>query len=355
MNKLLKKVKDIYQDGCVTITLNTHRTRPDYKKDALKLKNLVKEAEKRLYDGYDKRFVWPIMKNLNKTAENIDHSLNLESLVIFAKQDFSDYTRLPVEVTDRVVIDNTFATRDLVRALHQESSYYILVLSRHKARLIEAFNDKLVSEFKGELPMVNTLYTTDRTKLSTKKGQDNLVEEFFNQVNKYVLKVIAEDPLPIIIVTETRNFDHFIKVADKKELIVGHLNRNRDNEKAGNIVKDAWKEVLELVKMNNMKRIEELHKAVGNNKFVSDYNEIWSAIQQGKGKTLFIKKGFFQPALLSEGKITIITNIDTAAKGVIDDIVDEMIEQNISRGGDTVFLEGNELSSFNNLALITRY
>lgn len=40
MNPLLQKVRNIYQEGCVTITLNTHRTRPDNEKDPINLKNL---------------------------------------------------------------------------------------------------------------------------------------------------------------------------------------------------------------------------------------------------------------------------------------------------------------------------
>jgi hypothetical protein len=123
MDNILKKIKDIQAEACVTIILNTHRTRPDNERDPLLLKNLVKEAEQRLFDDYEKRFVWPIMENLNKMVEKIDHQQNLESLVLFANQEMAEYTRLPIKVVDRVIIDNTFATRDLVRAMHQESSY----------------------------------------------------------------------------------------------------------------------------------------------------------------------------------------------------------------------------------------
>jgi len=69
MNQVLQKVKNVKKEGCVSIILNTHRTKPDNVKDEKKLKNLVKEAEKRLYNQYEKRFVWPIMDNINKVVE----------------------------------------------------------------------------------------------------------------------------------------------------------------------------------------------------------------------------------------------------------------------------------------------
>jgi len=355
MDNILKKIKNIQAEACVTIILNTHRTRPDNEKDPLLLKNLVKEAEQRLYDTYEKRFVWPIMDNLNKLVEKIDHQQNLESLILFVNQEVAEYTRLPVKVVDRVIIDNTFATRDLVRAMHQESSYYVLVLSRQNARLIEAFNDKMVKELGGDFPIKNNLYSTDRQDLSSNKGTDNLIEEFFNRVDKIVQAAIKDNPLPILLATETRNVHHYTKVADKKHIIIGHINKNRDDEKAHHIIPEAWEVVKTITKERIAARISELHNAVGAGKVVSDLSEIWNAIQHGRGQTLFIKKGYFQPAYLKDNQVVPVDKFEKDHKDVIDDIVDELIEFNLAFGGDNVFIEGDELQKFNNLALTTRY
>ena len=355
MNPLLKKAKDMYAEGCVSIIMNTHRTKPDNQHDAVLMKNLIKEAEERLYKDYDKRFVWPIMENLNKLVEQINHNFNLESLIIYANKDFADYTRLPVKVENRVVIDNTFATRDLVRAMHQESSYYVLVVSRQNARLIEAFNDSVVEDGFAAFPMVNDLYTTSKSKMSTNQGTDNLYEEFFNRVDKAFQEVTKSNPLPVIIATETRNFEHYLKIADRKDLVIGHLNMNRDDEKSHHIVSESWPVMQTLIKIRNEARMLELTKAVSEGKFVSDLSEIWNAIHHGRGKTLFVKRGFFQPALLEENTVVVVEKHERDQKGIVDDIVDDMIEQTMSFGGDIVFVEGNELDSFGNLALITRY
>ncbi len=355
MNELFKKVKDIYEDGCVTIILKTHRTKPDSNQDAINLKNLIDDAEKRLYADFEKRFVWPIIENINKLVEDIDHSQNLEGLVLVANQTMADFTRIPIEVTSRVVVDKTFATRDLIRSMHTESSYYVLALSRTQARLIEAYNDKVVKEFKGEFPIEDHLYTTNKAKSSTNKGHDNLIEEFFNRVDKIVIETTKNNPKPIVLATEDRNFDYYLKVADQKDRIVGSINRDQKDESAHDLVKNAWEEVLELVKQKNTNRITELNEAVGRNHFVSDFNEIWSAIQEGKGKTLFVKRGFYQPALIDGNVITLVDDDRRMEKNVVDDIVDEMIEHNLAFGGDIVFVEGEELEGFQQLALTTRY
>lgn len=355
MDNMLKKIKDIQADGCVTIVLNTHRTRPDNERDPLVLKNLLKQAEQRLYGTFEKRFVWPIVENLNKLADKIDHQQNLESLVLFANNAVAEFTRLPIRVKDRVVIDNNFATRDLVRAMHQETSYYVLVLSRQNARLIEAFNDKVVKEFEGDFPFRNDLYATDRQELSTNKGTDNLIEEFFNRVDKLVQAAIKENPLPILLATETRNVHHYTRVADKKHDIIGHINKNRDDEKAHHIIPEAWEVVRTITREKNAARIAELLKGVSEAKVTTELSAIWNALQEGRGKTLFIRKGFFQPARIAENRVVPVERSVQDKPGIIDDIVDEMIEINLAFGGDNVFLEGREMEKFGNLALLTRF
>ncbi len=182
MNSILKKLKGINSDCCVTIILSTHRTMPDNDKDGIVLKNLIKEAETRLLADYDKRYATSLINKLNELAGNINHRLNLESLVLFVNENIAEYTRLPITVENRVVVDKTFATRDLVRALHRESSYYVLVLSREKARLIEALNDKVTEEIENGFPVENDiLYPSQRAEAAVANRQTNLVREFLTR------------------------------------------------------------------------------------------------------------------------------------------------------------------------------
>ncbi|HMQ05722.1 MAG TPA: hypothetical protein PKC30_00405 [Saprospiraceae bacterium] len=357
MNLTLKQLKDIHSECCVTILLNTHRTRPDNQRDPILLKNLVKDAESRLFDDYDKRFAKSILDRINQLVDGIDHNHNLESLVLFVNEEIAEYARLPISLENRVVIDETFATRELVRALNQQEAYYVLALSRDEARLIEAFNDKVVLELGKPFPIQNkTLYSTDRMQMTMAQGQDNLIEEFFNRVDKDVNKIRHDNPLPVLVCTEERNYHHYLKVADHKNTIIGHLNKNRNSEKDHAIVREAWPIVKQVNKERNEARLSELKIAVGSGKFLSDYGDIWKAILEGRGQTLFVQEGLFQPArMISDLEIALVSAEERDKKGIIDDIVDEMIENTMRLGGDIVFLPGDELNKFQGLALITRY
>ncbi len=357
MNDRLKKLKDIQSECCVTIILNTHRTKPDNKRDPILLKNLAKEAEERLLNDHDKRFARPLIDRISALADSIDHQFNLESLILFVNDGgVAEYLRLPISVEDRVVIDSTFATRDLVRAIHQQEAYYVLVLSRDEARLIEAANDKVVAEVGDPFPMGKKgLYTTDKLQMTMNQGSDNLIEEFFNRVDKAFHTVWARNPLPVLVCTEERNLHHYLKVADKKHIVIGHLNRNRLDEKAHHIVPEAWSVVHQANKERNELRIQELKSAVGTGKFLSDFNHIWQAIHEGRGQTLFVQRGYFQPAVVEDGVITLVSPGQAKQINVVDDIIDEMIEANMRFGGDVVFLSEDLLQDFQGLALVTRY
>ncbi len=357
MNLKLKELKDIISDNCVTIVLNTHRTSPDNRKDPLTLKNLIKEAEERLFSDENKRDARFLVDRLRDMESKIDHSHNLESLVLFVNEDIAEYTRLPIVVTNRVVIDNTFATRDLVRAMHSESNYYILVLSQQKVRLIEAFNDKVVAEAGKPFPMENTrFYPASKAELSNAGRQTNLIAEFFNVVDKEVNKHRKDNPLQVLICSDESNYHEYLKIADQKQSIFDTwLNGNRVEEKPHHIVAEAWKIVNEYTIAKNNARKDELKQAVGRNRVLSDTSEIWRAIKQGRVQTLFIEQGKFQPAILENDHIEYVPDNFRDKKGVVDDIYDELIEANMNYGGDVVFLPKGELTKFNGFGAITRY
>lgn len=357
MNITLRELKDIIAECCITITLNTHRIKPENQKDSLLLKNLIKEAEERLFTGESKRKAQKLMQRLLNLESQIDHNYNLESLVLFVNEEIAEYTRLPIAVEDRVVIDNTFATRDLIRAMHLDSGYYILILSQQRVRLVEAFNDKLVKEIGSPFPIDNTrFYSTDKAELSNAKRQTNLIAGFFNQIDKEVNIIRKANPLPVLICSEEGNYYEYLKIADQKQSIFDtYLNKNRVEEEAHHIISEAWKIVKQYTEEKNNARKAELEKAVSQNRFLSDTNEIWQAIKQGRIQTLFIELGKFQPAIWENDHIEYVSDDIRNRKEVVDDIYDELIETNMSYGGDVVFLPNGELSEFSGFGAITRY
>lgn len=355
MNSILKDIKDVTGEICVSIILNTHHTHPDSERDPLTLKNLQKEAVQKLLQHPNTQLAQSIIKRLDEVVSKIDHRHNTESLAIFVNENVAQYTRLPIAVNDRVVINNSFSTRDLVRSLHTQEAYYTLVLGQDRARLIEAANGRVIEEIGRPFPIVNyNLFTTTRKASSNATRVERYQKEFFNRVDKALWAVWREHPLPLIVAADEKNVAYFKTVSEHSDIIIGVYNDSFDKS-AQHIVEANYHILEEYVRKKNEQRLSELRKASDAGNVLSDINDIWNAIQEGRGKTLFVQNGYYLPAEIADGIITPVSVEDANRPDVVDDIIDEMVEINTEYGGDTVFIFEGGLEKFNGLALTTRY
>lgn len=359
MKETLKRLSEIKAPTCVTVIVRTHKTHPENQQDSIILKNSITEASKRLENEFGKDVSKSYTEKLQKLADEIDHNYNDNGLMLFVNDDVAEFLRLPTRVHSRVIIDDTFATRSIVRAMKRDTDYYLLALTKGKAKLIEASSDSVVREIStNNFPVKDNdlLYNLGQLDSSDSNKMTNLISEFFNRIDKDVNKVRVGNPLPVVIYSEETNYHTYLKGADHPNTILGHVLLKNFDDSAANIVKEVWGNVMELTVAKNRARISELETALGAGTYLGDINEIWTAVQAGKGKTMFIEEGYYQAVKEeNDGSLTLIAYEDINSKEHIDDIVDEMIEHCLKFGGDVVFLEKGSLNNFNKLALVTRY
>jgi len=350
MNSTLKKLKEIQSDCCVTILLQTHHTPPGNEKDDIELKNLVREAQTKVSNDCKKDVADKIVEKIKTLASQINYRYNLEGLALFVNENVAEYVRIPVAVDNKVIIDKKFATRSLVRAFEEELVYYILVLSHDKARVIEATGNKETTEITDGFPRQNTFsaQTGDGDIRELENGSDT---DFFNSLDKQLNQLQKGINLPVFICAEESTYAGYVKVANREKTIAGLINGNMENENAQNIVDKAWPVAKKWNEEKNHSRLGELDAAVGAKNFLTDFTEIWRAIGAGRGRTLFVKRGYFQPAKLENNVVQLVS----PENANVQDIIGEMIEKNLEFGGDTVFITDDELDRYDGLVLVTRY
>lgn len=355
IKETLRKLKNIQQPGCVTVLLETHRTYPDNKQDPILLKNLLHEVEERLKaEGLPSEQIKLTLANLDKVQSNINHDYNLDGLAIFANAELGIAERLPTGVASRVVVDDTFATRDLIRSMHQVDYYYILALSEKQAHLYFTYQDTTPQEVhEAGFPFQAERHEADAAKMAQANTEDRYIREFFNQVDKSWWQVYQNQPGPIILATVEENIPRWEQVTDHAELVIGQVKGNWEHPNLAALGKVAW----EVVSANEQKAQEEvaaiLNQAESQHKLVSGINEIWSLIRAGRGEQLMVEKGFFQPAELKGDQVVLID--DAKKPGAIDDLVDELIEQQLLFKGRVLFVEDGVLADHGRIALTLRY
>lgn len=367
LKTVLREIKARTADPAISILLPTHRTFPDNKQDPINLKNLVTEVEERLLATMDKREVWPIMEALNAEVDAHDHQHNLDGLAVYAGADGAQVVPLPFPVTQRAVIDSNFATRDLVRGLHDSVSYLVLVVTRELGRLIHAYNDRLVHEFGRRTDLQgynfpiknNSLYSTSGHERSQAASEDNLLKEFLNVIDKSVQELQGKrgsDRLPIILVGDARNVALYRELCDRPTDIVGEVTNAPDLQAdASEIVARAQDAVAAYRGEREQQALEQLGQAQGANALVTDLSLLYRAASEGNAQRLFVRRGYHQPGVMDPEAFTIETRDDAGEDGVTDDVVDELIELVQANGGDIVFLGEESLGGNAPLSLQTRY
>ena len=369
MKATLKSLRETKADPAVSIFVKTHREHPANDQDPIALKNQLKVAEERLIKEYDKRTATTILDNIHAKTKELNHNYNLDTLAIFASTDDVQIVRMPLDTTERVVISYRFATRDLVRDMASAVHYYIVVLTRDGARLIEASNDRVIAEFDKDndkqnnmesipFPIDNNgLYTTgDGGSDRSSNNESSYLKEFFNQVDKSVQELWGEHKMPLVIVGDIRNIGYYKDVCDRPENIIATVSNVTELEEgsAQHIV-DSVQEAVEKYRTSlHEAALGEIDKARGANMLRTDLQDVYRAAFQGAGETLYVRRGYIQSAKIDETAQT-LTLVDDAAEGVTDDAVGEIIEHVIHNGGKAVFMPQDIMSADQPIALVTRY
>ena len=344
----------------VTITMPTHRTSPENKQDPIRLRNLVKQASDRLLSEFSKREIEPVLGRLEYLAAGVDFRHLLDGLALFANHDFARAISLPFTLTERVVVDETFYTRDLVFAMNRTPRYWVLVLSEKPTRFYEATRDDLIEIQAGGFPMIHEGPGGEEPLpggfgIKRSHIRDERHRQFFRKVDEALKPFLAGDPLPLVVVGVERYLAFFDEVTGHKDAIVARVLGSHDKTSAYELGKLVWPFAKENLAQRRLKVMAELERAIGEQKTVSTVGEVWRLAHEGRGRLLLVEEDFHYPATVDESGMILSPAADPETPGIIDDAVDEIIETVLAKQGEVVFVENGQLAAHQRIALILRY
>lgn len=344
----------------VTITLPTHRTSPENKQDPIRLRNLIKQADERLLKEFSRREVQPILDRLAGLAEGIDFRYVLDGLALFVNRDVGHVYRLPFTIRERLVVDETFLTRDLVFAMNRTPRYWTLVLSEKPTRLYEGTLDNLIEVNEGGFPMTHEgpggeAPLPGGTGINKSAHRDERHRQFFRQIDAALKTFMAGDPLPLALVGVERHIAFYREITGHADAIIAGVTGSHDKTPPHDLARLVWPAVEAGLLEKRLEISSELEKAAGERKLVSTIGEIWRLAGEGRGRILLVEEGFHYPGRVDDGGTNLLPADDPAAPGVIDDAVDEIIETVLLKQGRVVFLPDGHLAEHQRIALILRY
>jgi len=344
----------------LTITLPTHRTSPDNKQDPIRVRNLVAQATDRLLAEFKRREVESLLARLERVVDEIDYRYTLDGLAVFVNQDFGRAFPVPFTLKERVVIDETFATRDLVFALNRSPRYWTLVLGEKPTRLLEGTRDTLVEVTDRGFPMIHEgpgglAPLPGGLRVNKSAYRDEQHRQFFRRVDAALKPILAEDPLPLAVVGVDRFLAFFNEVTAHRDAILTTVTGSHPRTSPHNLAKLVWPLVEVNLASRRQEVLAELERATGERKVASTVGEVWRFAHEGRGALLLVEEDFHYPATVDASGMHLTPAADPTAPGVMEDAVDEIIEAVLSKQGRVVFLADGQLADHGRIAMILRY
>lgn len=358
----LEKLASEKSSPCVTISMNTHRTHPDNAEDAIILGNLLKETEARLVEEYGQDQVSELLKKVKSLKTEIDVNYDMDSLHIFLSDSTKEIIKsLWVTPQDTVHISERFAIRPLIKLYNRTEEYLILLLSQSGASLFHAIDETISKEIEDE----NFPFTKDsdifqpnkrdhKEKLIDGKQADNLILEFFNKIDKAVVKVHNKTDMNCVVICTDDNYSRLMQAADKPSIYFGNVNINHKEISNDKMSISAWDEVKKLQEQKRDEGIKEMLDAVGQKKVLIDLTDIFIAAKEGRGELLICHEDFHQ-AVKMNGELSFDLVEDSKTPGAIDDITSEIAWEVISKKGRVIFTKLDEIKSLGEITLKVRY
>ncbi|MGP0063462.1 MAG: hypothetical protein ACLQGP_07680 [Isosphaeraceae bacterium] len=355
----LKRLQGHRDYPSVSILAPTSRTAPANQKARIVVKNLLTKGLERLNGEFSKREIAPLVQNLNKLVDRVDWEHALDGLALFASKDFSAAIQLPFKLRPRVVIDATFATRDLVYTLNRAPRYWVLVLSEKPTRLFEASTNVLSEITHKPFPMVHR-GPGGATRLPGGQGinrsavRDESHREFFRKVDGALAEIQKEDPLPVVIVGVERFLAFYHEVTKDPDAIVGMVAGSHDGMSPSALGKLVWPVFKAGSTLKRTQALVRLGEAVKVNRHASGIIQVWRAAFEKRCQMLLVETGFEYPADVSEQGDQLLPYTGKG-EAALDDAVDEVIEKVLADGGEVFFYEPGALDIHQQIAAILRY
>jgi len=340
----------------VSIVAPLDRRRPGNPVDPRRLRALANEARHRLSSDGSGPVGDEVIGRLDRALAAVDLEHPADGVMIFVAPGETHVVPVDFPVREQVVIDRSFATRELVRGISRSVPYRVLVLGESGTRLLVGDGGRLVEPDGTGFPLACAGADDEPLEsggFATHTDRPPGVRlAHWREVGRRLAAVDASDPRPLVVVGPTRDIAEFDRTAAHRAAIVGEVVGDHHADPVQRIEElarpaladhlDRWRSVL----------VAELGESVGTGRAVSGVDATWVAAVEGRIDTLVVDRDAACPSRMVGGRPEPAP--DPVAPDVVD-AVDELIGVVGDRGGSTVVVDPGGLGSLGPVAARLRY
>ncbi|WP_353945577.1 chemotaxis protein [Streptomyces sp. HUAS MG91] len=343
----------------VSLVMPTHRRRPENAQDPVRLNNLVSEAERRLAadPGVTADHRDDVLAQLRAAVAETDLAHAADGLLVFAAPGEHQVWAVDRTVPERVVLADTFLTRNLVAADTAARPYWVLSVAADRITLWAGRGERVSRDTGHGFPLERDLEDPDAER-EERVGdlpstyRDEQARQFFRDADATLTDLLAAERRPLYVTGEPAALTLLDEVGDAARGAVqvpfGGLAHGTPEAVAKAVAPAREEEARRAVG----EALEGLDRARGGHTYAAGVDEVWQKASDARIHRLVVEENFRTTVRAGEGHLEPAADDDLDA---VHDIVDEIVESALETGAEVVFVPDGTLAEAGHIAAVLRF
>jgi hypothetical protein len=370
------------QHPAVSVYLPTHPAGREVRQDAIRLRNLLSTAAKRLgAAGKRAPEVDALLQSARKLVDDEEFwRYQEQGLAVFIGPGFERVHKLPIAVPEELAISNHFCIKPLLPLIDPAGSFWLLALSAGRTRLYQGSRwtfaevtgldlPQGISEIWGETEYeeAHKASPTGRN-LRASGGIANAqafgetpgelhkaqLIELLHRIIAALNPVIKRQPAPVILAAEPKIQGNFRYLAKWKELRPEGVLEFPDAMRTEELHRKACAVFAPLEEQRRADALDRLQTLLGNGgKATTRAEEIVKAARFGRVDRLFLCDGRPLWGFFNESEDRVVAHRDPIEGD--DDLLDYAALMTLRQGGNVILVDRTQLPPAGPAAAILRY
>jgi hypothetical protein len=362
-----------HEAPCLSLYQPTHRHHPDNRQDPIRFRNLLAQLQRSLQLSYPKHDHASLLQSFVALADDRTFwNRTLDGLAVLASNRLSRIYRLQRPAPERAIVADSFHLKPLIRILQSADRYQLLALTRTTARLFEGNRDVVdpmpfapgvpgtIEEALGH-ELTQPYFTKSggtgsgaavfHGHGSKKDERDADTERFFRILDRAVwMHHSRPSELPLMIAALPEHHAVFRRVS-RNPLLSEFIEVNPDTLDEAALRRLAWDAEQPRYLALTADLVNQFRSALPNGRAADELTQVAAAAADGRVATLLLDADHHIP-----GRVDVRSGaVETAAAPEVDDLLDDLGELVLKRGGRAIVIPSERMPTRTGVAAIYRY
>ncbi|MEO5744436.1 MAG: hypothetical protein ABIQ53_07585 [Terracoccus sp.] len=344
---------------CISVLMPTTPAERMTDEDTATLTGLVAQVSERLGEADGLLGATHLMAELRAITTGLRQEPTTAALAVYVNLAYSRVLHLPAPVKPKAVVEATFATRDLVRALHRAPPHLIVTLRPGCAHF---FNAQGTSLYAGDV--ISTAGCDHASWVADPRTlESQATAAFLGEVDLALKRHREAHPRPLVLGgawgltaalrQRSPNLHRLAGTLAPAECVSEHTMLAASSRLLEAYLVTREAEALALVDTTAAQRPDQLATGI---------RAVWNAARTSRPRMLAVEDGYTVPGHPSgptDPETDIGQNLQHGVAGEADDpeqvhdLIDDLIEIVIQRGGEVALVRDGHLSRHNRVAIVT--